>query len=54
MAANPEPSDLRFAGLVRRVRTRGTRLVMVGLDRPDSLGVLASLRICWTASRTSN
>ena len=43
MAANPEPSDLRFAGLVRRVRTRGTRLVMVGLDRPDSLGVLASL-----------
>ena len=43
MAANPQPSDLRFAGLVRRVRTRGTRLVMVGLDRPDSLGVLASL-----------
>jgi UDP-N-acetylglucosamine 2-epimerase (non-hydrolysing) len=43
MAANPEPSDLRFAGLVRRVRTRGTRLVLVGLDRPDSLGVLASL-----------
>jgi UDP-N-acetylglucosamine 2-epimerase (non-hydrolysing) len=43
MAANPEPSDLRFAGLVRRVRTRGTRLIMVGLDRPDSLGVLASL-----------
>jgi UDP-N-acetylglucosamine 2-epimerase (non-hydrolysing) len=43
MAANPEPSDLRFAGLVRRVRTRGTRLVVVGLDHPDSLGVLASL-----------
>ena len=43
MAANPEPSDLRFAGLVRRIRTRGTRLVLVGLDRPDSLGVLASL-----------
>ena len=43
MAANPEPSDRRFAGLVRRVRTRGTRLVLVGLDRPDSLGVLASL-----------
>ena len=39
----PSPSDLRFAGLVRRVRTRGTRLVLVGLDRPDSLGVLASL-----------
>ena len=43
MAANPEPADLRFAGLVRRVRTRGTRLVLVGLDRPDSLGVLAGL-----------
>ena len=43
MSANPEPADLRFAGLVRRVRTRGTRLVVVGLDRPDSLGVLASL-----------
>ena len=43
MSANPEPADLRFAGLVRRVRTRGTRLVLVGLDRPDSLGVLASL-----------
>jgi UDP-N-acetylglucosamine 2-epimerase (non-hydrolysing) len=43
MAANPEPADLRFAGLVRRVRSDGTRLVMVGLDRPDSLGVLAGL-----------
>jgi UDP-N-acetylglucosamine 2-epimerase (non-hydrolysing) len=43
MAANPQPADLRFAGLVRRVRTRGTRLVVGGLDRPDSLGVLASL-----------
>ena len=43
MSANPEPADLRFAGVVRRVRTRGTRLVLVGLDRPDSLGVLASL-----------
>jgi UDP-N-acetylglucosamine 2-epimerase (non-hydrolysing) len=43
MAANPDPADLRFAGLVRRVRTRGTRLVVVGLDRPGSLGVLASL-----------
>jgi UDP-N-acetylglucosamine 2-epimerase (non-hydrolysing) len=43
MAANPQPADLRFAGLVRRVRTRGTRLVVAGLDRPDSLGVLASL-----------
>jgi UDP-N-acetylglucosamine 2-epimerase (non-hydrolysing) len=43
MAANPQPADLRFAGLVRRVRTRGTRLVVEGLDQPDSLGVLASL-----------
>jgi UDP-N-acetylglucosamine 2-epimerase (non-hydrolysing) len=43
MAANPQPADLRFAGLVRRVLTRGTRLVVAGLDRPDSLGVLASL-----------
>jgi UDP-N-acetylglucosamine 2-epimerase (non-hydrolysing) len=43
MAANPEPADLRFAGLVRRVRADGTRLVLVGLDRPDSLGVLAGL-----------
>ena len=43
MAANPEPADLRFAGLVRRVRCGVTRLVLVGLDRPDSLGVLAGL-----------
>jgi UDP-N-acetylglucosamine 2-epimerase (non-hydrolysing) len=43
MAANPEPADLRFAGLVRRVRTGVTRLVLVGLDRADSLGVLAGL-----------
>jgi UDP-N-acetylglucosamine 2-epimerase (non-hydrolysing) len=43
MAANPPPSDLRFARLVRRVRAGGSRLVLVGLDRPDSLGVLAGL-----------
>jgi len=43
MAANPEPADLRFAGLVRRVRSGRTQLVLVGLDRADSLGVLASL-----------
>ena len=43
MAANPDPADLRFAGLVRRVRLGGARLVLVGLDRPDSLGVLAGL-----------
>jgi UDP-N-acetylglucosamine 2-epimerase (non-hydrolysing) len=43
IAANPEPADLRFAGVVHRVRTGARRLVLVGLDRPDSLGVLASL-----------
>jgi UDP-N-acetylglucosamine 2-epimerase (non-hydrolysing) len=43
MAANPEPADLRFAGLVRRVWAGSTRLVLVGLDRADSLGVLAGL-----------
>ncbi len=43
MAANPKPADLRFARLVRRVRSGGPRLVLVGLDRSDSLGVLAGL-----------
>lgn len=43
MAANPQPADLRFARLLRRVRTQGPRLVVVGLDRGDSLGVLAGL-----------
>lgn len=43
MAANPQPADLRFARLVRRVRAGGPRLVLVGIDRADSLGVLASL-----------
>lgn len=43
MAANPQPADLRFARLLRRVRADGPRLVLVGLDRPDSLGVLAGL-----------
>jgi UDP-N-acetylglucosamine 2-epimerase (non-hydrolysing) len=43
LAANPEPADLRFAGLVRRVEAGSTRLVLVGLDRADSLGVLAGL-----------
>lgn len=43
MAANPQPADLRFARLLRRVRDDGPRLVLVGLDRPDSLGVLAGL-----------
>lgn len=43
MAANPAPADLRFARLVRRVRAGDSRLVLVGLDRADSLGVLAGL-----------
>ncbi|OZM82872.1 UDP-N-acetylglucosamine 2-epimerase [Pseudonocardia sp. MH-G8] len=43
MTVNPQPADLRFARLVRRVRANGPRLVLVGLDRPDSLGVLAGL-----------
>jgi UDP-N-acetylglucosamine 2-epimerase (non-hydrolysing) len=43
MTANPKPADLRFARLVRRVRAGGPRLVLVGLDRLGSLGVLAGL-----------
>jgi UDP-N-acetylglucosamine 2-epimerase (non-hydrolysing) len=43
MAANPQPADLRIARLVRRVQGGLPRLVLVGLDRPDSLGVLAGL-----------
>ncbi|QJY45944.1 UDP-N-acetylglucosamine 2-epimerase [Pseudonocardia broussonetiae] len=43
MAANPQPADLRFARLVRRVRAGDSKLVLVGLDRADSLGVLAGL-----------
>ena len=43
MTVNPQPADLRFARLVRRVQANGPRLVLVGLDRPDSLGVLAGL-----------
>jgi UDP-N-acetylglucosamine 2-epimerase (non-hydrolysing) len=43
MTANPQPADLWFARLVRRVWSGGPRLVLVGLDRPDSLGVLAGL-----------
>lgn len=43
MASNPQPADLRFARLIRRVRGGGARLVLVGLDRTDSLGVLAGL-----------
>lgn len=43
MTANPQPADLWFARLVRRVWAGGPRLVLVGLDRLDSLGVLAGL-----------
>lgn len=43
MAGNPQPADLRFARLLRRIGAGGARLVLVGLDRPDSLGVLAGL-----------
>jgi UDP-N-acetylglucosamine 2-epimerase (non-hydrolysing) len=43
MTANPQPADLWFARLVRRVWAGGPRLVLVGLDRADSLGVLAGL-----------
>jgi UDP-N-acetylglucosamine 2-epimerase (non-hydrolysing) len=41
--ANPPPADPKFARLGRRIRLDGTRLVLVGLDRADSLGVLAGL-----------
>ena len=43
MAANPQAADLRIARLVRRVHGGLPRLVLVGLDRADSLGVLAGL-----------
>ena len=43
MSANPQPADLRFARLLRRVRADGPRIVLVALDRLDSLGVLAGL-----------
>jgi UDP-N-acetylglucosamine 2-epimerase (non-hydrolysing) len=43
LLSNPQPADLRFARLVRRVRAGGPRLVLVGLDMTDSLGVLAGL-----------
>jgi UDP-N-acetylglucosamine 2-epimerase (non-hydrolysing) len=43
MAANPQPADLRFARLLRRVKVEQPRVVLVALDRLDSLGVLAGL-----------
>ncbi|SHL44248.1 UDP-N-Acetylglucosamine 2-epimerase [Pseudonocardia thermophila] len=41
--SNPPTTDPRFAHLFRRVRAAGIRVVAVGLDRGDSLGVLAGL-----------
>lgn len=41
--ANPPAADVRFARLIRRVRSEGARIVLVGLERADSLGVLAGL-----------
>jgi UDP-N-acetylglucosamine 2-epimerase (non-hydrolysing) len=43
MSANPQPADLRFARMLRRVQVDRPRIVLVALDRPDSLGVLAGL-----------
>lgn len=43
LTANPPPADPRFVRLLERVRAGDTRLVLVGLDRADSLGVLAGL-----------
>ncbi|MGH3566735.1 MAG: UDP-N-acetylglucosamine 2-epimerase [Pseudonocardia sp.] len=43
LASNPPSADIRFARLIRRAQTGGPRLVLVGLDRSGSLGVLAGL-----------
>lgn len=44
LTCNPQPADLRFARIVQRIRSTGLpRLVLVGLDRPGSLGVLTGL-----------
>ena len=43
MAANPRSADIHFARLLQRVRATGSPLVLVGLNNPDSLGVLAGL-----------
>jgi UDP-N-acetylglucosamine 2-epimerase (non-hydrolysing) len=44
LTANPQPADLRFARLVRRAQAGGgPQVVLVALDHPDSLGVLAGL-----------
>jgi UDP-N-acetylglucosamine 2-epimerase (non-hydrolysing) len=43
LTSNPPSEDLRFTAVLRRVRTGRSRLVLVALDRTDSLGLLASL-----------
>ncbi|MHA6797140.1 UDP-N-acetylglucosamine 2-epimerase [Pseudonocardia bannensis] len=43
IAANPQPADLRFARMVRRVRDGEARLVLVGLDRPASSEIIDDL-----------
>ncbi|HVL85099.1 MAG TPA: UDP-N-acetylglucosamine 2-epimerase [Pseudonocardia sp.] len=43
MACNPAPADPRFARLLRAGGSAASKLVLVALDRPDSLGVLAGL-----------
>ena len=43
LTANRQPADLRFARIVRRARAGGPQVVLVALDNPDSLGVLAGL-----------
>jgi UDP-N-acetylglucosamine 2-epimerase (non-hydrolysing) len=43
MTSNPPAEDIRLIPLLRRARTGVSRLVIVALDRTDSLGVLAGL-----------
>lgn len=43
ITSNPRSEDLRLAALLGRVRAGASRLVLVALDRTDSLGVLAGL-----------
>ncbi|NMH98927.1 UDP-N-acetylglucosamine 2-epimerase [Pseudonocardia acidicola] len=43
MAVNPQPSDVRFARLVRRVEAGESRLVLVGLDNAASSEIIDGL-----------
>lgn len=43
MTSNPPSRDARYAPMVQSAREGAARLVLVALDRTDSLGVLASL-----------